>query len=254
MQLGGRDPRTIVKAAFERRHYHALRQMFTVSRAPIDFLVRYLRKSGQYPIDVSLRTPSGAKSIQVYSHDDLLTVNEIFFREDYYAPEHIRFVVDIGSNIGISALYFLSRNDHCRVFCYEPVPRNGERLKANLREYEGRYLLEPICVGLETGTVEFGVEETGRYGGVGIPTERVEKFPCREINEVLADVFEKRGIAKIDVLKMDIEGLDWFVLQKIKPEYSRRIDVIYAEIVGRDIKFPGFRQSQRGLISRWEKI
>ena len=38
-----------------------------------------------------------------------------------------RAVIDLGSNIGISALYFLTRNADCRVWLYEPVPRNVER-------------------------------------------------------------------------------------------------------------------------------
>ncbi len=48
-----------------------------------------------------------------------------------------RVVVDIGSNIGISALYFLTRNPACRCWLYEPVPRNVERLRANLRRLRG---------------------------------------------------------------------------------------------------------------------
>ena len=44
--------------------------------------------------------------------------------------------VDFGSNIGISALYFLTRNPSVQVYLFEPVPSNIERLRENLKGYE----------------------------------------------------------------------------------------------------------------------
>jgi len=54
----------------------------------------------------------------------MLTVNEIFCREDYYCNGSVNVVVDLGSNIGLSALYFLSRNDKAKVYLFEPDPKN----------------------------------------------------------------------------------------------------------------------------------
>ncbi len=45
------------------------------------------------------------------------------------APRDISVVVDFGSNIGISALYFLTRNQDIKVYLFEPVPQNILRLK-----------------------------------------------------------------------------------------------------------------------------
>ena len=72
------------------------------------------------------------------------TVNEVFCRQDYGADASIRAVVDVGSNIGISALYFLTRSPDCRAWLYEPVPRNVERLRGNLAGYEDRYALREV--------------------------------------------------------------------------------------------------------------
>jgi len=44
---------------------------------------------------------------------------EIFCRLDYLAKTDIKVVVDIGSNIGISALYFLSRNKQAKCYLFE---------------------------------------------------------------------------------------------------------------------------------------
>lgn len=40
----------------------------------------------------------------------MMTFNEIFLRMDYFLPEDARTVLDLGSNKGISALYFLTRH------------------------------------------------------------------------------------------------------------------------------------------------
>jgi hypothetical protein len=60
--------------------------------------------------------------------------------------------------------------------------------------------------GLENGKVSFGIEETGRYGGVGLQTGNSITVDCVNSNEVVGDVVAKHGY--IDVLKVDIETLE----------------------------------------------
>jgi hypothetical protein len=86
---------------------------------------RYLTARGEYPYVCRVRTPSGTIAPTLYSSHDILTVNEIFCRGDYrYGPD-LRVAVDVGANIGISALYFLTRNSGARVYAFEPDPRRG---------------------------------------------------------------------------------------------------------------------------------
>ena len=70
---------------------------------------RYLGGSGDYPYRCRIRTPLGVVATALYSRDDMLTVNEVFCRQDYRAGTDLRVAVDLGANIGISALYFLTR-------------------------------------------------------------------------------------------------------------------------------------------------
>jgi hypothetical protein len=77
-------------------------------------LKRYLTARGEYPYSIRIKTPTGTIRPTLYTHDDILTVNEIFCREDYAADERVNVAVDVGSNIGISALYFLTRNHTSR--------------------------------------------------------------------------------------------------------------------------------------------
>lgn len=252
LRVGGRDVATILRAIGEPRHYQALAGMFGVYAHPVRELTHYLLRSGKYPRQLALRTPLGKHAVALDTPDDLLTVNEIFCRRDYEAPRNIRTVVDFGSNIGLSALYFLTRNERVRAFLYEPVPRNTARLRHNLRAFGHRYSLTETCVGTSNGEVDFGVEPTGRYGGIGIDTGRTARFAVRDVNELLAEVFSQPGVDRIDILKTDIEGYDVPVLQHILPEFLKRIDCIYAELP-HGFPLPGLTCSQRGMIARWSR-
>src|SRR5262245_28245592 len=168
--LGGRPFSRVVKELVAPRNYLAFAR---IARNCPDFpgvARRYLLGGGTYPYPCSVRTPLGLIRPRLYSHHDVWTVVEIFCREDYRAPASIRCVVDVGSNIGISALYFLTRNPACRCYLYEPDPRNVARLEDNLVACPRRWQLQEAAVGPEEGTVSFGREPTGRYGAVGADT------------------------------------------------------------------------------------
>ena len=114
--LGGRSPRLVLDSIFEPNQYRALARMVTRYPAFPRVARRYFLGGGRYPYACRIRTPTGTVAPITYSHHDIFTVHEIFGREDYAAGNDLRVVVDIGSNVGISALYFLTRNHTSR--CY----------------------------------------------------------------------------------------------------------------------------------------
>lgn len=249
MTLAGRPLKTLLSAPAQRRHYIALAGMVAAYPDFADVCGRYLFGWGGYPTSITVRTPLGRADIRVHSFHDLLTMNEIFARKDYHARRDIDVVVDIGSNIGISAIYFLTRNRNSKVFLFEPLPRNIDALKANLRGYEARYVLHEVAVGISNGMVEFGWEDTGRYGGLGRAGKHRLDVPCRDINEVLREIL--REVGRIDVLKIDVEGGEEDLLRHASREHLRRIRTIYAKCDGRRIELPGFRRRQYGSIARF---
>ena len=144
MHIGGRAPRRVLAAPFQRDHYRAAAQMLLRYPDRFDAARRYLGGSGDYPYRCRIRTPLGVVATTLYSRDDMLTVNEVFCRQDYRAGTDLRVAVDLGANIGISALYFLTQSADSRVYSWEPDPKNITRLRQNLRGYEERYeLAEP---------------------------------------------------------------------------------------------------------------
>jgi FkbM family methyltransferase len=249
VRIAGRPLKALLLAPVQGRHYVALAGMVAAYPDFAEVCRRYLLGRGTYPTSIAVRTPLGRTAIRVHSFHDLLTVNEIFARRDYPAPRDIGVVVDIGSNVGISALYFLTRNRSSRVFLFEPLPRNINALKANLEGYEARYVLDETAVGTGNGMVEFGWEDTGRYGGVGRAAEHRLDVRCRDINDILRDILAE--VDRIDILKMDVEGSEEELLRHASLGHLRRIRAIYAECDGRRIELPGFRHRQYGSVARF---
>ncbi len=217
----------MVRSVFERQHYVALARMARLYPGFPVVAKRYFVGGGRYPYTCRIRTPSGIVAPTLHSHHDVFTVHEIFGREDYRAARDLRVVVDIGSNIGISALYFLTRNGQSRCYLYEPVPRNVERLRANLVGYEQRFELEQVAVAARGERVRFTLESTGRYGGIGVAGEEHIEVSCRPITEVLDEVLERE--ATIDLLKIDTEGAELETVAAIPDEQLARIRTVCFE-------------------------
>jgi FkbM family methyltransferase len=243
MRLGPRDARRVLRAAFEPAHYRALKNMVRLYPRWQLGLYRYLSGRGSYPVPWPVRTPLGLVRPVLYSAHDLLTVNEIFCREDYRTDPPPRVIVDIGSNIGISALYFLTRRTDSRCYLFEPDPRNVLRLRANLSAFSDRYTLQEVAVDSDEGEADFGVEPTGRYGGIGVTTGSSIRVAALAATAVVGEVLEREG--EIDLLKVDVEGLEAKIVSSIPPAQLQKVRDIVFEWTGPAVHVPGFTSSRR---------
>lgn len=230
--FGNRSPEAVLSAPFKRAHYRSFFRTFAVVPSPLSHLRRYVLGGGEYPCACAVRTPLGRASLQLYSADDVTTVTEVFCREDYRCGDDVEVVVDLGSNIGVSGLYFLTRNARSRAYLFEPDPRNAARLRSNLAPFAERmHLTEAAVLAAPTaeGSVSFAAEPTGRYGRV------VDAASAGEAITVKAVAIEQalRGVLaveeRIDVLKIDTEGGEAEMVAGLAPDLLRRIDLIYFE-------------------------
>lgn len=227
MVFSNRSHSRLLRGLVDPRHLRVLRNIFRVCHEPVKVLFRYVFALGTYPWMCDLRTPDGDIGVRLFSAHDVVTVTEIFCREDYPLPHGAKVIVDIGSNIGISALYFLTRGPGSFVYCFEPNPRNVARLRDNLGPFTDRYQLSEHAVGPYDGMVDFGVERTGRYGGIGLGGEQTIEVQCRPINDVLSEIIGTHG--GIDLLKLDIEGLEVDTARALEPGLLRQIRSVCLE-------------------------
>lgn len=242
--LGGRPLGMVLRNIAAPANYRALARMPRRYVEPRDATRRYFLGRGTYPATVPVRTPLGVVRPRLWSHHDMFTVHEIFCREDYAATSDDRRIVDIGSNIGISALYFLTRGADVRCRLYEPVESNVERLRHNLEPFGDRYTLHVAAVADFDGEADFGIGASGRYGGLGVEADQSARVPCRHISAVLEEALS--DWETIDVLKLDVEGLEATLLTAIPPDQLGRVRTIYVEGRRQELPLPeGFDIAER---------
>ena len=234
------------------KSYKAAVSMFRCFPSPFEIVSRYAFEAGSYPCVITIRTPLGPRQVVMNSFHDIRSLVVCFAKEDYRVGHDIRCAVDFGSNIGMSGLYFLTRNAGVKAYLFEPLPKNVERLRKNLRGLEQRYVLEQSAIGLEDGTGRFVYEGTGRYGGIEgtlDPHEQIERPYTLEVSMLsaakrLRQIIEQEKF--IDVLKVNIEGLETNVLESLPPDILDNIGLICAEIFTFTSEIDGFRKQKYG--------
>ncbi len=248
--MNKRPLRKIIRAFFNKPFYIALINIFKYFDHPIDIIRRYVFGQGDYPKKLAVKTPLGKQEVWLYSFHDMITMVECYGKIDYPAEKGISCVVDFGSNIGISAGYFLTRNKNINIYLFEPLPENIDRLKTNLQGFENRYELQEVAVGLENGRADFGFEATGRYGGLESNLSKTIQVQVRKVEEIISGILEKEG--HIDILKIDVEGLETAIVKSLSSENLKNINNVYAETVYSDC-LPGFNKEQYGEVVRFRK-
>jgi FkbM family methyltransferase len=226
MKIGRRRLVGFGRRLLDASNYRAIPRFFGVHRRPVRMLVEDVLSMGSYPRTVTIKTPTGDADARLFSPADLSTLNLVFCRQDYYLPDDTKVVVDIGSNIGMSALFWLTRNRESFVYCYEPSPVSYERLTANLRPFEGRFEARREAVSDFTGAATLGIEASGVNSSLELRSKDSVACQVTHINDILARVLERHD--HIDVIKLDSEGHELRTLKAIPPDYWRRIRCINA--------------------------
>lgn len=120
-------------------------------------------------------------------------------------------VVDLGGNLGVVTVYLSKKTGPTgKVIVYEPDQGNFEKLTKNL-EINGvsNVIAVPKGVWKDEGTLEFyaGGNYTSSFVKTGFVARESKKYAVVSIPVVSLDrEFERLGLEKIDLMKIDIEG------------------------------------------------
>jgi FkbM family methyltransferase len=138
-------------------------------------------------------------------------------------------IVDVGANIGATALYFLNAFPDAQIYCYEPSLENFRYLRANTSLFADKIqvfpygLLDRDCeLPLYRGTSQTAQNSVMRNAGTTPnPTEVVRLVKAsREAAE--------RGWNSLSILKLDTEGCEVPILTELLRSVLS-IDILYCE-------------------------
>lgn len=119
-------------------------------------------------------------------------------------------LVDVGANIGYFSLIWAARNPSNRVFAFEAAPRPAELLKRNVARngLADRVIVHSMALDAETSVMHFdpGPEALTGWGGLSLSADaNTIEVQVQTLDETLPG-------AAIDLLKIDVEGADTWVL------------------------------------------
>lgn len=160
----------------------------------------------------------------------LHSVRELFVDAVYNfnAATDNPYIIDCGSNIGLSILYFKMKYPNSRIKAFEADPDICELSKKNLAAFSNTNDVNIInkAVWTNDGFIEFLAEGT-LGGSIELAGEnkgeKVIKIPCEDLNNHLDE--------HVDFLKLDIEGSELSVLKNCASKLHH-VDYLFVEFHG----------------------
>jgi FkbM family methyltransferase len=168
---------------------------------------------------------------------DPFVLNQILFRSgkkaEYYVPPALnpKVILDIGSNIGASILYFHEQFPDAKIFGFEPHPDTFRILEKNVADLPAvRVFNYGLGVAnqrivVRADQVNFGAFNTrDEFKDRGYPAAPVD-CEVRRLDDVLREL----GVSQVDLIKIDCEGAEADVFSTLPGEILNRCQWIVGE-------------------------
>lgn len=196
-----------------------------------------LREDGDSRYRVQLRSGQTFVIRKRVCMSDMRVIYETFVRGDYddHPPLAGATVVDVGANLGDTAVYYALRG--ARVIAYEPSAELFDLAVRNAALNGVEIEFHHAGVGCERATLELAVGPHGAstmsltmFPGTAAPRE--PHLSMREPVAIvpLADVLAHAG--PVTLLKMDCEGCEFPALLSLSRESLRTVEHVFVEYHG----------------------
>jgi FkbM family methyltransferase len=163
-----------------------------------------------------------------------------------YVDVNIENVFDLGANLGYYSVAFYKVFNNSNIFSFEPVSENFIKM---INLFENNNLKDKI------NSYNFGLGSEERKIKLGIPGHRDDKkansglystfyadededYNIQTCNIKNLNSFCKRNSVFPDLLKIDVEGMEFEILDSIKDNVLEKIKAVYIE-VNFDSRFGG---------------
>ena len=151
-------------------------------------------------------------------------------------------IIDAGANIGFLTLQFAKRCPQGTVYSLEPDSETFSRLTRNVNANGFKNIkLFRTAVGLRAGTAElFKMYESNPGANRILPAKPAIAVPSEIIEVVSLDELDSRGsFTKVDLIKIDVEGYEMFVLEGARNLIARCQPILFVELVDQNLRLQG---------------
>ncbi len=136
-------------------------------------------------------------------------LQEVFIKEQYKIDLDItpQTIVDIGSNVGLSVVYFVLKYPEASIYAFEPDPVTYKKLLRNVSGLTNVRTFN-LAIGDTDGPVNFYVHPESSMSSSF--TDRTHsKKPISVYSKKLDTFLYEQKITKVDLIKFDAEGAEY---------------------------------------------
>ena len=173
-------------------------------------------------------------SVELKDDADESVMREIFEYGEYKMAEYIirdaKYpIVDVGAHIGLFAIYCRAINDDVEVYCLEPEHNNVKKMTRNLQEND----IENVFVSqmaLSRSSGDRKLVLTPDFHNYHLATKDVSGERVVMVKTIdFASFCRRNGLSRISLVKMDIEGGEYEILENMTPDDFAMIDNLVME-------------------------
>jgi len=162
---------------------------------------------------------------------DIKVCQDVLLEYEYHVTliHPPKVIVDAGANIGLTSIFFANQYPSARIFAIEPEPSNFEMLQRNVSRYDN---IVPIKAALWNNESEITLVDPGldKWGFQVQDSASSEAARGEYVTAITVDSLMSRyDIAKIDILKIDIEGAEKEVFES-SDSWIENINLIIVEL------------------------
>jgi FkbM family methyltransferase len=145
--------------------------------------------------------------------------NEMFVHGQYdcYNIKNLKTVFDIGANNGLFTLYLLNKGCE-KVYAFEPNDVTENNIKSILRDYENYELIKKAVYTHDNGITFYTSENNSTIGSINRDNVVAQGYAKENAVESISlnTFIKQKNLDKIDLIKMDIEGAEYDIIENLE--------------------------------------
>jgi len=179
----------------------------------------YYKKSSELnEVSLSVKEVRGKIVVRPNTTDAKVLLDT--FYEKYHLPpvklQDDAIILDLGTNVGYTMLHFANLYPKSRLYGVEMDIGNFMQAKKNLKRLGNQCNLIHAAVWSDDGRIKYDTQEEEWGFKVNYEDPKKEKSSFNEVpSKTLDTIFEEFNLKRVDYLKMDIEGAEKFVLERL---------------------------------------
>jgi FkbM family methyltransferase len=210
-------------------------KMFFSSGNPIKLLLTGLFNKENI---ISLKIDHAKYFFNLRTRGDVAIIFEMFFLKVYpfeMFGKNLDNGLDLGAHIGIPAIIMAKKNNFKKIYSLEPVKENFEILVKNIKLNNLDNIIIPLNTGIGSKDEILQINKSNSTNSHSIVMEEGGEKEDIEVISIQS-LARKYSINNFDLIKMDIEGYEYNVIDSLLPfvKDSKIFTMERHEILGHD--------------------